>query len=95
MKNKMIYPFSVIDGKIIPDPESFILIMISRYRDSDYSDKELAHYISKGLSVTLNMYNAHIDQYHMGEGITFKSNRIRSNQTSKLRRLLKALKLKL
>lgn len=95
MKNKMIYPFSVIDGKTIPDPESFILIMISRYRNSDYSDKELAQYISKGLSVTLHMYNAHIDQYHMGEGITFKSNDLRPNRTSKLRRLLKALKLKL
>lgn len=95
MKDKMIYPFSVIDGKPMPDPESFILIMISRYRDSNYSDKELAHYISKGLSVTLRMYNAHIDQYHMGEGITFKSNNVRANRTSKLRRILKALTLKL
>ncbi len=95
MKKTMTYPFSVIDGKIMPDPESFILIMISRYRNSDYSDKELAQYISKGLSVTLNMYNAHIDQYYMGGGIAFKSNDFRPSQTSKLRRLLKALKLKL
>lgn len=94
MKEKMTYPFSIIENKIIPDPESFILIMISKYRNSGYSDKELARYIAKGLAVTLYQHDAHIEQFQSSTGLCFKDNKIKSNQTSKLKKILKALRLK-
>lgn len=76
MKEKMIYPFSSVGDKILVDPESQILKALSKYRDSEYSDKELARYIAKGLAATLYFHNAHIEQYNMTEGLEFKSNNI-------------------
>lgn len=84
MKEKMLYPFSVIDDKPIPEPESFILIMLSKYRDSEYSDKELARYITKGLAGILYFHDAHIEQYNVADGLEFKSNNITSSQSTKI-----------
>ena len=93
MKEKMLYPFSVIDNKPIPDPESLILIMLSRYRNSEYSDKELARYITKGLASTLYFYDAHMEQYNVADGLEFKSNKTTSTQSTRLTKLLRLLRL--
>lgn len=93
MKEKMIYPFSIIGEYLVVDPESQILIALSKYRHSEYSDKELARYISKGLAAILYFHNAHIEQYNMAEGIEFKGNNITPTQDTRLTKLLRLLRL--
>lgn len=92
MKKRMTYPYSVVNGKPIPDPESVIFLLLSRYRDSDYSDKELAKYISKGLASVLHFHDCQIRECHTAEGISFKAITPVSNRTSWLKKLVKFLR---
>lgn len=56
----MTTPFCKVKNIYTPCPYSIIFILLSKYRKSNYSDKEIAEYISQGIAIILKSHKAKI-----------------------------------